>query len=373
MECHIIQVAYVIHYKRSGENSMFNLAKTVSLVRGGLLQPEATWQDYLDTQPSFQQTFFLLALPLILLNVIGSTVFSSILGGYSGFYWGQSFIGAIFYGFVMSCFGIALSTAVFTALAGAFGGKTHWQRGFAAICLAMIPSIIGSVVGSLIPFLGWLISIAGFIMSLVFTYRILPLALDIPDGKRPFHFVIALVILIVINGMVTMMMGFNMAARYAAEYEDGDEGFFSSSSSSFMSHLERQGELMEEASKDRYEAPADGKVSTAQMKQLVRTMEKVQQRFEREEQRFEKLAQEMEDKEEASLSDIGKVFSGVGNVVSIANSEMELVKTAGGNWAEHEWVKEQLRVALLQQDGSEAIEHNYALYQEYEEQLSDFF
>ena len=351
---------------------MFDFAKTLGLIRGGLFQPEATWRQFLDSQPSFQQTFFLLALPLIVLNVVLGTLFSSLFGGYTSIP-GQSFFTTLIYAIVMSCFNFAFTTAVFTALASVFGGKSDWQRGFAAISLATIPAIAGTIIGSLIPFIGWLISFAGFIMSLVFTYRILHLALDIPDGKRPFHFVISLVVLLVVYAIFSMMMGFNMAARYAAEYEDSDEGFFSSSSSGFMSHLERQGELMEAASKDRYEAPSDGKVSTAQMKALVRTMEKVQQRFEREEQRFEKLAEEMENKEEASLSDIGKVFNGVGNVVSIANSEMEIVKTSDGNWAEHEWVKEQLRIALLQQDGSEAIEHNYQLYQQYEEQLSDFF
>jgi hypothetical protein len=54
------------------------------------------------------------------------------------------------------------------------------------------------------------------------------------------------------------------------------------------------------------------------------------------------------------------------------NAEMEVVKTGGGNWAEHQWVKEQLRAAAIQQgEGSDALEHNYELYKEYEDELRD--
>ena len=56
--------------------------------------------------------------------------------------------------------------------------------------------------------------------------------------------------------------------------------------------------------------------------------------------------------------------------MSVNNAEMEIVKTGGGNWAEHVWVKEQLRVAKIQRgDGSEALAHNYELYQEYQQEL----
>jgi hypothetical protein len=49
--------------------------------------------------------------------------------------------------------------------------------------------------------------------------------------------------------------------------------------------------------------------------------------------------------------------------------ELEIVKSAGGNWAEHEWVKNTLRTAYIQKDINEAVAHNYALYQEYEDEL----
>jgi len=51
---------------------------------------------------------------------------------------------------------------------------------------------------------------------------------------------------------------------------------------------------------------------------------------------------------------------------------MEVVKTGDGNWAEHVWVKQQLRTAHVQKgEGSDAIVHNYKLYKEYQDELGD--
>jgi hypothetical protein len=59
-------------------------------------------------------------------------------------------------------------------------------------------------------------------------------------------------------------------------------------------------------------------------------------------------------------------------MMSANNAEMEVVKTGGGNWAEHEWVKSQLRAARIQQgEGSAALEHNFKLYKAFEDELQD--
>jgi hypothetical protein len=85
---------------------------------------------------------------------------------------------------------------------------------------------------------------------------------------------------------------------------------------------------------------------------------------------MEVMRQELEGKEEPSISDLGKIYSSMGGAMSAQNSEMEIVKTGGGNWAEHVWVKNQLHIARLRQGtGSEAIEHNFGLYQEFEEKI----
>ncbi len=85
-----------------------------------------------------------------------------------------------------------------------------------------------------------------------------------------------------------------------------------------------------------------------------------------------KLSKEMKDKEKASPTDLAHMYSGIGGALGANNAEMEVVKTGGGNWAEHGWVRNHLHIAILQQgEGSEAIKHNYVLYQAHQEELDD--
>jgi hypothetical protein len=91
---------------------------------------------------------------------------------------------------------------------------------------------------------------------------------------------------------------------------------------------------------------------------------------------MEKLSADMEADKAAgktvSLSDIRKAYSGAGSVLSANNAEMEVVKSGGGNWAEHEWVKQQLRTAHIQRgEGSDTLAHNYQLYQKYQSEITD--
>ena len=91
-------------------------------------------------------------------------------------------------------------------------------------------------------------------------------------------------------------------------------------------------------------------------------------------EKTQKFAEELKAKEKAgetlTAADLSQMYSGIGGVMSANNAEMEIVKTGQGNWAEHLWIKEQLRIAKIQQgDGSDAIAHNYKLFNEYEESL----
>ena len=72
------------------------------------------------------------------------------------------------------------------------------------------------------------------------------------------------------------------------------------------------------------------------------------------------------EEEEASMSDI---LGGMGDAMRLSTAEMEVVKTRGGNWAEHMWVKNQIETARVQQDLNDTVKHNYALFLEYQEQI----
>ncbi len=356
----------------------FDFTKTLALIKGGLLDHENTWKTYLAECPGWQQTALVLTAPLFVFNVLFSLILSRLTGGYAMYGYQSSWFMALVIGLVMGAIGFVIAVLVFNFLADVFGGKADFSRAFAAVSLAAIPAWVAGPLAGLIPYLGFLIAIAGGILSLVFLYRILPLALNVAEEKRLLHFVVSLVAVIVCNMIVGYFLGFGSAANQyrSSGYSPGENTSSRTASSGVMGEAVRQAELMDAASADRYDPPSDGELDEDQVEEYVSVMRKTRAVQAQYAEKMEKLAAEMKAKEEAgkspSMADLGKIYSGAGGFVGANNAEMEVVKTGGGNWAEHEWVKQQLRVAQIQQgEGSDANAHNYELYQEYEEELED--
>jgi hypothetical protein len=355
----------------------FDFAKTLSLVKGGLMDHQATWNDYLEENPGWQQTAMVLTGPLILVNVVLSIILSRMIGGfaYLGYY--SNVFAALFWGLVMAALGFIIAVFVFNFLAGVFKGKSNFSRAFAAVSLAAIPAWIAGVLASLIPFIGFLIALAGGIMSLVFMYRIMPLALGVPDEKRVVHFIASLVVIVILNFIVGSIMGagsLGSAAQHGG-FSNVETTARSVTGSGMLGEIERQGRLVEAANADVYNPPKEGELTEAQVREYIKVLKKTRSIHEEYAKKMQKLSDDMQAKEEAgekaTLTDLTRMYSGIGTVVGANNAEMEVVKTGQGNWAEHTWIKEQLRIARIQQgDGSEATAHNYELYKKYEEDLA---
>lgn len=352
----------------------FDIKKTLDLIKGGLLDPKNTWTRYLGENPPWQDTAIQLTGPLLIANVLLTLIFSRMIGGYVYFGYGQNFLAALVTGLVFAAIGFAVVVAVFSFLAGVFKGKTNFSRAFAAVSLAAIPSWVAGIVGALIPWIGWLIALAGGILSLVFLYKIIPLALEVPEDKRVVHFIASIVCVFVINLIVAAVLGTGTMGRGFDERDfsrgaDGTPVF----GSGMLGEMERQGRLIEAAQSDTYDRPSDGKLSEAQVEAFADVLRKARELQAEYAADMEKLGAELEAKEKAgtlSPGDLARAYGGMGTAIGANNAEMEIVKTAGGNWAEHMWVKEQLRVARVQRgEGSEALQHNYKLYQEYRDDL----
>jgi len=356
----------------------FDLTKTLSLIKGGLLDHENTWKTYLEDCPDWKATAVALTGPLFILNILLSLVFSRLAGGYAVYGYHSSWFMALITSLVMGALGFAIVVLVFNFLAGIFKGTPNFSRAFAAVSLAVIPAWVAGALAGLIPYLGFLIALAGGVLSLVFLYRIMPLALDVPDNKRVVHFVVSLVAVIIINMIIGLTLGLgNTGNQYRSSgYSTDDNTGGRSASSGVMGEAVRQAELMDAATADRYDPPSDGELDEDQVEQYASVLRKTRAVHAEYAEKMEKLAEEMKAKEEAgespSMADFGKMYSGVGGIMSANNAEMEVVKSGGGNWAEHEWVKQQLRTAKIQQgDGSDSNAHNYKLYKKYEDELDD--
>ena len=193
-------------------------------------------------------------------------------------------------------------------------------------------------------------------------YRFLPVFLEIPDTARVKHFVLSIVSALVVNLLVGFTIGPMLApsVTMGPSYESYEQPSESSGNAMFGG-LERQAEFAEAAARDVYDPPSDGELTEKQ----VRTYIDVTTKTRALQERLSGSWQEMEDKE-PSLTD---VLSGVGGALRLSTAEMEVVKSGGGNWAEHQWVKNQLETARIQQDLNATTEHNYRLFLKYRDDI----
>lgn len=190
---------------------MFNPAKTISLISGGLTNPHETWQSWLGENPGWQRTAIELTVPMVVSAIIIGWLLSVLLGGYFYYGYGRGVVLGLIVGLIAAGISITVLSFVVSALAGVFGGQANFDRALAAVSLAMIPSWAGTALGG-IPWIGWLLQLAGSIVGLVFLYKIIPLSMRVPEEKRVLHFVLTIVTVFVINIVLGVIFGLGAAA-----------------------------------------------------------------------------------------------------------------------------------------------------------------
>jgi hypothetical protein len=204
------------------------------------------------------------------------------------------------------------------------------------------------------------------IYGLVLLWRIIPLYLEVPDAKRAAHFVVSL-----LASVVAMFILGSIAGRILYGSMSGmtsPDG----QPASVLGGLARQGELLAAAQEDRYSPPDDGELTERQVKEFVRVLKRSSEVQEEKAERMKELAEKADKNENLSMSDLGQMMSSATDLSGLQTTEIEIVKSAGGNWAEHQWVRDSLRTAWLQKDTNDAVEHNYELYKEFEDELEPY-
>jgi len=286
---------------------------------------------------------------------------------------GAGFWGTLISSLVGVSIGIFLASFVFSLLAGKLGGRSDFNKAFAAISLAWVPAFLGGVAGVVIPFVGALVALAAAILSLVYLYRLLPLALSLPDSKRVLHFVLGLVVIVIINMVIAGILG--LGGRSTELSRDVGDAYTGNRqeparASGMVGTMQRFGEIMEAAGAHTYEPPANGQLIHGQVNNYVdvqRKTRKVQERFA---QKLQAMEDSLEGQEKPCLAGLSAFGSTISGAMGAQNAEMEIVVSGGGNWAEYSWVKSQLQTAIVHGgQGAGAIAHNYKLYTPYIEEL----
>ncbi|MGI9248691.1 MAG: EF-hand domain-containing protein, partial [Woeseiaceae bacterium] len=214
-----------------------------------------------------------------------------------------------------------------------------------------------------------------FIYALVLLWKVIPVFLTVPDNKRVGHYILSLVTIIAAMMIFSMTIGrFLMPSMDGPDFGTvSDTGRPSPAASSGMfSGMARQAELIAAAEEDRFDPPSDGRLSNEQVREFIRVMQRTEELQEQKAAKLEELAEKADKNEDMSFKDLGKMMSGVTEVAGLQTAEIEVVKSAGGNWAEHQWVRESLRTAWIQKDINDTVAHNFELYEEFEDELSGY-
>lgn len=352
---------------------MIDLKRTLNLVSGGMFDPEQTWRKYLPEAEDWQKTVYLLTGPLIIFAAVAAYIFGFLGSDISLFGGFRPTIVSTILTIISSAIAAGVVAFVVSALAGAFGGKSSFALGLAATSFAFIPGYLGQA-ATWLPWIGGLLALGLFIYGLVLLWKIIPIYLAVPDGKRVGHYILSLVATIAAMFILSMTIGRLLypsmdgpTFKNISELPTSD----SSTGAGIYGGMARQAELMEAAENDRYDPPSDGRLSEDQVREFIRVMQRTEELQQEKTARFQELAEKAESDEGVSLSDLGSMMSGVTEVAGLQTSEIEVVKSAGGNWAEHQWVRESLRTAWVQKDINDAVAHNFDLYQKFEAELSN--
>ncbi len=349
---------------------MIDLSRTIKLVIGALFDREATWQSYLPEADNWQKTALLLTGPLIIISAVIAYLLSLVTAGSSMFGMFHPTLLSTAFGIVTSAIGAGIVAFIFSALAGAFGGKSSFALGLAATTLAFVPGYLGQALAWL-PWIGGLLALGLVIFALIQLWKIIPLYLEVPANKRGAHYAVSLIATIVVMmiiGRIVNPMVYGPDAGSPFSSMSRTSGSDAPTGDLFGGAVQRAA-LLEEAMKDTYAPPEDGQLTESQVRSYVSLAQQVSKLQEEAAVRMKILAEKADADGEMSIKDLGAMMKGANEAGSLATSEMELVKKGGGNWAEHRWVAQTLLTASRQKNTSDSIAHNYALYQQYAEQL----
>jgi len=354
---------------------MFDLKRTLALIKGAIFDPDSTWESYLPDATDWRKTAALLTGPLVVASVVLDFVVDLVIPNRFAFVASPSVMNMLL-GIVTAAIAAVVIAIVVAVLAGLFKGKNSFPLALAATSLAFVPGYVGRPLVH-IPWVGWLLSLALGIYGLILLWRILPKYLDVPTSSRAGHYISSLVASVVALIAIGLIFGVSMMAPRSGTLDIAkDDNVFGGVASERMSgtpsgtlgQLERQGRIIESAEEDTFDPPGNGKLSRKQVQRFVDVLGKTRDYQSEQGEALARLSEKAENDEIASL---GEAFSGMAGIVSISNAEMEVVKTGGGNWAEHQWVREQLHIARIQKDINDAVKHNYSLYLEFEDELRE--
>jgi len=241
--------------------------KIIERVKSILLTPKTTWP-VIAEEPATAKGIYtgyvliLAAIPAIF-GFIDATLIGTHIpfGGVMRFGFGWALSAAIVT-YVLSIVGVFIASLIVDALAPNFGGQKNSVQALKAVAYAYTASWIAGI-GAIVPFLSWLIAIAGGVYSIYLLYLGLPPNMKVTQEKAAGYTAVVVVVAIVVSWVISLVAGGVMGASMLAR--GGFPGGSSSSSSdvkfdpdSRLGKLQEWSKQMEKASQKMETAQKSG-------------------------------------------------------------------------------------------------------------------
>ena len=197
---------------------MFDIQATVRWVTALMKDPNTAAADYRAAGSTWRQSFLQLTLPVYVAAYAVGLVIAFVTGG--TFMYGSLSVSFVVFSLVWALAWTFVVAFIFDYLSGVFDGQRGFDAAYAVVALAIVPAAAGTALASL-PWIGWLISLAAGIYSLVLAYRFLPVFLAIPQAARAKHFALSIVLAIVVNLIVGATIGSLVAPSMPSAFAAG--------------------------------------------------------------------------------------------------------------------------------------------------------
>ncbi|MGH8124646.1 MAG: Yip1 family protein [Rhodanobacteraceae bacterium] len=233
-----------------------DITKLVARVKAVLADPKSEWPVIAADPDTISGLYLgyimiLAAIPPVFAFIKNSLIGYSVFGTHFRVGIGAG-IGSLIVGWILALIGVYVVALIVNALARAFGGQPSQVQALKAVAYAYTAGWIAGI-GNIIPWIGWLIMIVGFIYSIYLLYLGLSETMHCPKEKSAGYtavtIICSIIVYIVIGVIVSGIFGFGMFSHHVAGTSDGGSAQVSFDKHSTMGKLQALAQQMEKSEK----------------------------------------------------------------------------------------------------------------------------
>lgn len=177
----------------------------VDRVRNILLQPKSEWpvieSEQTDPQTLYTTYIMILALIPVAAGIIAMAFIAGFFGGRVGL---GLVLGAALTQYVLGLVMVFVVAFIADALAPSFDGRKNLNQALKLIAYAMTATWVAGIF-TIVPILGWLLSLLGSLYSLYLFYLGVPVLMKVPEAKAPGYTIVVVLVAIVIGMVIGMI------------------------------------------------------------------------------------------------------------------------------------------------------------------------